>query len=75
MNLNPFRWKSLGAFSMSSRVECLAIAFFSVALAGSASAATAHDEGVNGDLSTDPNNPTPVSFSLGSNVVTGTMVT
>jgi hypothetical protein len=36
-------------------------------------AATAWDEGVNGDLSTDPNAPTPVSLVAGSNLVSGTI--
>jgi hypothetical protein len=43
-------------------------------LTSTASAATAWDESINGDLSTDPNAPTPVSFSLGSNLISGSIM-
>ena len=33
----------------------------------------AHDESIDGDLSTDPNNPTALTFSQGSNVISGTV--
>jgi hypothetical protein len=53
------------------------VAMFSIVLVGSltstASAAVAWDESVDGDLSTDPNAPTPVSFSLGSNLISGSI--
>lgn len=39
-----------------------------------ASAATVWNESVDGDLSTDPNAPTPVSFNLGSNVISGSII-
>lgn len=42
-------------------------------LVGPAAAATVWDETGDGDLSTDPNNPTPVAFAVGSNVVIGTV--
>lgn len=42
-------------------------------LVGSGAAATAWDESGDGDLSTDPNSPTPVSFVTGSNIVSGTV--
>ncbi|UCG72258.1 MAG: hypothetical protein JSV45_13565 [Chromatiales bacterium] len=38
-----------------------------------AGATTVWDESVDGDLSTDPNAPTPVQFQAGSNIITGTM--
>ncbi len=43
--------------------------------AGSASAQILWDEGVSGGLSSDPMAPTPVTLSLGSNLLTGTMGT
>ena len=42
-------------------------------LVGSAVAATAWDESGDGDLSNDPNAPTPVSLVAGSNIVSGTV--
>jgi hypothetical protein len=41
-------------------------------LASSAIAAVIHDESVNGDLSSDPNLPTPLVFPLGGSTVIGT---
>ena len=70
---NPTRCKALTTFSVHPALGSLVIALLTMVMAGFAAASTAHDEGVSGDLSTDPNNPTPVSLSLGSNVVTGTM--
>jgi hypothetical protein len=43
-----------------------------VAVAVPASAATVHDEAVNGDLSTSEAAPTPLAFSVGGNTVIGT---
>ncbi|MEL7472292.1 MAG: hypothetical protein AAGK04_03170 [Planctomycetota bacterium] len=43
------------------------------AIATSASATVVHDEGVDGDLSTDPAVPTPLAFAVGTNTVTGSM--
>lgn len=40
-----------------------------------ASAVTIHDEAANGDLSSDPLAPTPLSFGLGDNDVSGTIQT
>lgn len=51
----------------------LSIAVLLSTLIGSVFADTAWDESTDGDLSTDPNAPTAVSFSLGSNLVSGTM--
>jgi hypothetical protein len=42
-------------------------------LVSTASAATAWDESVDGDLSTDPSTPTPVSLGLGSNLISGSI--
>ena len=40
---------------------------------GVAAAATVWDESADGDLSTDPNAPTSVTFSAGNNIITGTV--
>ena len=44
-----------------------------IVLAAPAGAALVHDEAVDGDLSTDPAAPTPLTFSAGSNTITGTI--
>jgi hypothetical protein len=43
-----------------------------LAMASTASAAVVHDEGVNGDLSSNNLAPTPLVFALGGNTVIGT---
>ena len=58
---------------MRSRLELLSLAIVLGGLAGSATAATAWDESVDGDLSTNPAAPTAVSFVPGSNIVSGTV--
>lgn len=42
--------------------------------AGAPVAAQVHDESIHGDLSTDPEAPTPLAFSLGSNLIRGDVV-
>lgn len=44
-----------------------------LALATPANTAIIHDESVDGDLSTDPSNPTPLVFALGGNTILGTV--
>jgi hypothetical protein len=46
-----------------------------VVLALPARAAVLHDEAVNGDISTDPANPTALAFAPGSNTIAGTVRT
>ena len=48
-------------------LSCLAALFF----AGTLTAQVAFDESVSGDISDDPSNPTPVTFSPGSNLIVG----
>ncbi|MFG0316943.1 MAG: hypothetical protein ACF8XB_06710, partial [Planctomycetota bacterium JB042] len=43
-------------------------------LASATSAGVVHDETTDGELSGDPNAPTPLAFELGSNTVSGTVV-
>ena len=52
-----------------------AVSLSSLFFVGSAQALTTYDEGVDGDLSSDPAAPTAVAFAVGSNVVTGTTTT
>jgi len=49
-------------------------ASIALALAAPAAASTVFDESIDGDLSTDPLAPTPVAFTIGSNVVSGSVV-
>jgi len=51
-----------------------AIAALLVTLAGSAHAAVVWNEGVNGDLSTNPAAPTALVFAIGGNTVTGSVI-
>jgi len=53
-------------------MRTLATIALSIFLSLPAGAAVVHDEGVDGDLSTDPAIPTPLSFALGGNTVIGT---
>jgi hypothetical protein len=59
--------------TMRSLVAVLSIVVLVGGLMSTASAATVWDESVNTDLSSDPNAPTPVSFSLGSNLIRGSI--
>lgn len=52
-------------------MKLCALVLLLVALAVPVSAAN-HNEAVDGDLSTDPNVPTPLALTLGSNLLTGT---
>ncbi len=52
-------------------MKVIATSLLLLGLAASAHAATIWDESVNGPLSTDPLAPTPISFSVGSNVIKG----
>ena len=45
------------------------------ALAAPASAVTVWDESIDGDLSTDPSAPTPISFEVGTNTIIGSVQT
>jgi len=53
------------------RVWAWAAFVTAASLSGVVNAATIWDESVDGNLSTDPEAPTPVSFSAGSNIITG----
>ncbi len=55
------------------RPHLLAVIALAAALAHPASAVTVWDESVDGDLSTDPANPTPITFDIGTNTITGTV--
>ena len=48
--------------------------FFVVAATSISSASLIYDESVSGDLSSDPDSPTALNFSLGENIVTGSIV-
>ena len=52
-------------------MKTCALVLLLVALAVPVSAAN-HDEGVNGDLSTDPGAPTPFALAVGANTIIGT---
>jgi hypothetical protein len=54
-------------------MKLLATLVLSAALAFPAHAAIVHDEGVNGDISTNPNAPTPIVFAVGANRVIGSV--
>jgi hypothetical protein len=54
-------------------MKTLATLLLLATLAPAAGAAVIWDESVNGDLSTDPNAPTPIVFANGSNTITGTV--
>lgn len=50
-------------------MKTLATLALFIVLAQPALAGVVHNEAVDGDLSSDPNNPTPVAFALGSNLI------
>jgi len=54
-------------------MKSLATLALLLVLAAPVSAGVVWDESVNGDLSTDPATPTPLVFSPGGNVITGTV--
>ena len=58
---------------MSSYSPAKQVIIVALTVIGLVNSAAAHDESIDGDLSTDPNNPTSLSFALGSNPVIGTM--
>jgi hypothetical protein len=59
---------------MYVRIRILSIAaLFILSVAGRA--VVVWSENINGDLSTNPNVPTPVSFQLGSNIINGSVST
>lgn len=53
-------------------MKTCAIGFLLIALALPVNAAVIHDEGVNGDLGTDPGAPTALALPVGSSTVIGT---
>ena len=55
-------------------MKTLLAALVITALATPAYAVVIHDEGGAGDLSSDPLNPTPVAFAVGSNTIIGSVV-
>ncbi len=50
-----------------------AVLVLALGLPGVAAAATIWDESVDGNLSTDPNAPTPIVFAAGNNVISGSV--
>lgn len=54
-------------------MKLCAILIIVYALAMPAGAAVVHDESVNGDLATDPGNPTSLVFVVGGNTIIGTV--
>lgn len=55
------------------RTRSLVLLAVLLGLNGAANAASVWDESINGDLSNDPAAPTPVTFMVGDNLVSGTM--
>jgi len=54
-------------------MKALATGLLLLALAVPAAAGTVWDEGTDGDLSTDPATPTPITFATGTNTIIGTV--